>query len=317
MQFKRAIRENIPLLIGLAGGTGSGKTFTGMRLATGISSSKPFAVIDTENGRAKHYADQFVFDVLDMKAPYRPNTYADAILNADKAGYPVIVVDSISHVWAGDGGCLDWHEEILTKKAGNNYTERQKNTMGAWLKPKAAHKAMVSKLLQVKAHVILCFRAEPKIEMVKDAQGKMQVVEKKSPTGLHGWMPISEKSLPYELTTSLLFMADKPGIPLSIKLQEQHKPFFPPGKLVTEESGKRLAEWASGGKAKQQEVHPSTDFVEYQHRIDACETVEQLNAQGEALKLLKTITDQERGYLRDQYRHRRQELELADKCASV
>ena len=51
--------------------------------------------------------------------------------------------------------------------------------MAAWIKPKMAHKQMVNKLLQVRAHIILCFRAEPKIEMVKDGNGKMQIVEKK------------------------------------------------------------------------------------------------------------------------------------------
>ena len=61
-QFKPAIRENVGLLIGLAGGTGSGKTFSAMRLASGIANGKKFAVIDTEAGRAKHYADQFSFD---------------------------------------------------------------------------------------------------------------------------------------------------------------------------------------------------------------------------------------------------------------
>jgi hypothetical protein len=246
-QFRPAIRENVGLLIGLAGGTGSGKTYTGMRLASGISAGKPFAVIDTEAGRAKHYADQFRFDHGDLAPPFRPDAYAEAIMAADKAGYSVIVVDSVSHVWAGDGGVLDWQEAELDRMAGDDWKKREACKMAAWIKPKMSHKHMVQKLLQVRAHVILCFRAEPKIEMVKGSDGKMQIIAKQSLTGLDGWIPVCEKNLPFELTASFLLMADKPGIPRPIKLQEQHRALFPLDKPITEDSGRQIAEWAAGG----------------------------------------------------------------------
>lgn len=243
--FRPAIRENVSLLIGLAGGTGSGKTYTALRLASGICGDKPFALIDTEAGRAKHYADQFKFDHGDLPPPFRPDAYTEAILAADKAGYPVIVVDSMSHIWAGDGGVLDWQEEELDRMAGQDWKKRETCKMAAWIKPKMSHKHMVQKLLQVRAHLILCFRAEPKIEMIKQ-DGKMVIVPKQSLTGLDGWIPVCEKNLPFELTVSFLLMADKPGIPCPIKLQEQHRKLFPLDKPITEESGKLIAQWASG-----------------------------------------------------------------------
>jgi hypothetical protein len=49
--------------------------------------------------------------------------------------------------------------------------EQSKN-LSAWIEPKKAHKRMVTRLLQVNAHVILCFRAEPKVEAKKNADGK-------------------------------------------------------------------------------------------------------------------------------------------------
>ena len=101
--FRPATRENVALLIGLAGASGSGKTYTAMRLAKGIAGDKPFCVIDTEAGRAKHYADAFRFDHGDLKPPFSPAAYADAIRAADDAHYPVIVVDSMSHEHAGQG----------------------------------------------------------------------------------------------------------------------------------------------------------------------------------------------------------------------
>lgn len=244
--FKPAKRENVPLLIGLNGGTGSGKTYTGMRLAAGIAGDKPFAVIDTENRRALHYADQFSFDHLELDAPFRPERYVEAIQAADKAGYPVIVVDSMSHEWAGDGGILDWNEAELDRMAGDDWAKRERVKMAAWIKPKLAHKKMVQELLRVKAHVILCFRAEPKIEMVKEG-GKTVIQEKHSLTGYKGWIPVTEKNLPFELTVSFMFLAEQPGIPHPIKLQQQHRALFPLDKVVDEESGKKIAEWAKGG----------------------------------------------------------------------
>lgn len=244
-EFRRAVRENVPLLIGLAGASGSGKTFTAMTLAKGMSGDKPFAVIDTEAGRAKHYAEMFTFDHADIHSPFKPETYLSAINAADKAQYPVIVVDSMSHEWSGEGGILDWQEEEWAK---NNHADWAR--MSSWIKPKQGHKAMVSKLLQVRAHVILCFRAEPKIEMGKDDKGKTVVLEKKGPGGFKGWLPICEKNLPYELTASFLFMAEKPGEPLAMKLPAQLAPFFPAEHQVTAESGRQLAEWARGGVAQ-------------------------------------------------------------------
>src|SRR5512135_1544389 len=108
--FRPAKRQNVNLLIGLAGGTGSGKTFSAFELATGIAGGKRFAVIDTEAGRALHYADAFQFDHGDLRAPFTPDAYTEAIMAADAAGYPVIIVDSMSHEWSGDGGILDMQE---------------------------------------------------------------------------------------------------------------------------------------------------------------------------------------------------------------
>ena len=257
--FRPAVRENVGLWINLIGGTGSGKSFSAMRLASGISGGKPFAVIDTENRRALHYADQFKFDHAELVPPFRPDAYAEAVVAADKAGYPVIVVDSGSHCWAGDGGVLDWQEDELERMAGSDYAKRERVKMAAWIKPKMAHKHMVQKLLQVRAHIILCLRAEEKIEMVKNEHGKLEIQKKQSLTGKDGWIPICEKNLPFEATCSFLLLASNPGIPHPIKLQEQHKALFPLGKAITEESGKMLAQWAHGGKPKEPAApQPST-----------------------------------------------------------
>lgn len=258
--FRKAVRENVSLIIALAGGTGSGKTYSAMRLASGISDGKRFAVIDTENGRASHYADQFTFDTCELHAPFRPDAYAHAIVEADKAGYPVIVVDSASHEHAGEGGLLDWHEEELDRMAGQEWGKREACKMAAWIKPKSGHKHMMNILLQVKAHVILCFRAEEKIEMVKE-NGKMVVRKKESAIGKDGWVPICEKNLPFEATCSFLLLATNPGIPHPIKLQAQHKAFFQLDKPITDQAGTLLAQWAAGGQAQAQGAPEGNEWV--------------------------------------------------------
>ena len=242
--FRPAVRENVGLLIGLAGASGSGKTYTAMRLATGIAGGKPFAVIDTEAGRAKHYADAFKFDHGDLRPPFSPHAYAEAITAADAAGYSCIIVDSCSHEHAGEGGILDMQEAEFERLG-----RKEASKMLSWAKPKGEHKKMVQRLLQVRAHLILCFRAEEKIEMARNSEGKMEVRKKVTAIGLDGWQPICEKNLPYELTASFLLMASRPGIPMPIKLQEQHRALFPLDKPITEESGRLIAQWAAGGNA--------------------------------------------------------------------
>jgi hypothetical protein len=255
-QFHKAVREQIRLLIALSGGTGSGKSFSALRLAKGLSNGKRFAAVDTENGRLSMYADFFDFDVVNLTAPFTPERYTQAILAAQSSGYDVILVDSGSHEWDGDGGVLDAQAEELdmmverSKKSGDNRRDweiEDSHRMRSWIRPKMEHKRMMTHLLQLKAHVIMCLRAAEKIEIRKNEKGKTEVVPKQSLTGLDGWIPICEAKLPFEFTASFLLTADKPGFPKPIKLQEQHKAFFPLDKPITEDAGRLIGEWARGG----------------------------------------------------------------------
>lgn len=297
--FRPAVRENVGLLIGLAGGTGSGKTFSALELASGIADGRPFAVIDTEARRALHYADRYKFDHGDLRPPFRPQAYVDAIAAADAAGYPVIVVDSASHEWAGEGGLLDWHDEELSaiverkrefaEGKGWQFDEhrtREANTFSAWIAPKMAHKAYVQKLLQVRAHLILCFRAEEKIEIVKvndagevvEKGGRTVVRAKDSPTGRDGWVPVCERNMPYELTCSFLLMADRPGYGLPIKLQAQHRALFPLDKPIGRASGEAIAQWAAGSEAKPAATGPSDLLTQVLAGIETAQTRAELES---------------------------------------
>lgn len=245
-EFRPAKREQVGLLLGLAGPTSSGKTYSAMRLASGIvGPGKSFAVIDTEAGRAKHYADDFRFSHCDLMPPFRPGRYLEAIKDAEAAGFAAIVIDSMSHEHAGEGGVVDWQEEELQRMAGDNYGRREAMKMAAWIKPKMERKRLVSRLLQCRAHVIFCFRAEEKMAMVKEIKdGK----ERSVPVSI-GYQPICAKGFMFEMTASFLLTPDRQGVPQPIKLEGQHRAIFPDGQEITEQSGAALAAWASGGEA--------------------------------------------------------------------
>lgn len=258
--FRPAKRENVGLIIGLSGPSGSGKTFSAMRLATGIAQyrkEKGFSLIDTENRRGLMYASKFTFNHVPISAPFEPKKYGIAMEAEDKAGSPVIVIDSMSHEWNGDGGILDWQEKELERLGGKDNVK-----MLSWVAPKGAHKRLVTRMLQVNAFLIPCLRAEPKIEMKKNAQGKMEVLEKKiAQVSYGGYVPVCEKNFPYELTVSFMLIPEKPGVPHPIKaLPEELKAIFPLNKPLDEEAGYKIAEWASGGNPAPRQTEDSSEI---------------------------------------------------------
>lgn len=318
--FRPAIREKVGLLIGLIGCSGSGKTYTAMRLASGIvGKGKRFAVIDTEARRSLHYAGMFDFDMCEVKAPFRPEAYSEAIKAADEAGYEAIVVDSFSHEWAGEGGILDWQEQELDRMAGDDWKKREACKMAAWIKPKMGHKQMIQRLLQVRANLILCFRAEEKVKMEKDANNKTVIVP-------IGWQPICSKEVPYEMTVSFLLTPDKPGYPHPLKLQEQHKTLFPLDRPINEESGRKVAEWADGGikgEVKKEELSEATkevatdefmppgplSFDELRNKILEAKAVPHLNNLADKYKEdIKLLTSEEQSRLKAVGAEKRKEL---------
>lgn len=274
-QFAPARREQVSLLIMIAGASGSGKTFSALKLARGLADGddNAIAVIDTEAGRAKHYAvtpgekpsdKRFGFQHGDLQPPFTPEAYLEAIEAADRAGFKVIVIDSGSHEWEGEGGLHDEHlsaveaavakSRAVAEEKGWRFDEAQaadRASIGAWKEPKRRHKRFVSRLLQCRAHLILCLRADEKmkIEKIKDERGreKTVIVQAKDMPPQQRWAPICEKRLPYEMTLSFVLTPERPGFPVPIKLQDQHRDAIPLDKPLSEASGRALAEWARGG----------------------------------------------------------------------
>lgn len=252
--FKQALRDTTSILAAFAGGTGSGKTLSALLFARGLCGGDDGGIygIDSEAGRMKHYACapgerpgpfKFAFMHGELTAPFTPDRYLEAIGAAEKAGARVILIDSASHEYAGDGGLQDMHDaelERLATEDGKLITWKlEKMSAPAWKKPKLAHKKMMTRLLQVRAHLVFCLRAEPKIKFVKDERGKTQIVDA-------GWQPICEKMFMFEMTCSFLMDQERPGIGRPIKLNDEHRPFFPEGERIGPRSGELMAAWARG-----------------------------------------------------------------------
>lgn len=241
-KFAPAVRTNTPMIVGISGASGSGKTYTALELAMGLAGDKgKIAFLDTEGRRALHYADykEFHFDHCDLRSPYAPRRFLGALQYAETKGYAVIVVDSFSDEYVGEGGLVD---------LANAEHERMKgNTAAAWARPKAEHKLVTRWLRQSRCHVIFCLRAEEKVKLEKVMRnGREQTVV--VPVG---WVSVCEKNVPYEMTTSFMLLPDRPGYPHPIKLQEQHKPLFPLDRPITRQTGVALAKWCAGGAAPQ------------------------------------------------------------------
>jgi hypothetical protein len=94
---------------------------------------------------------------------------------------------------------------------------------------------MVQRLLQIRAHLILCFRAEEKIDMVKvEENGKTKIVPKEGPGGFKGWLPICEKNLPYELTRRSCCTPSSPACRSRSSCRSSTAIYFPLDKPITE-----------------------------------------------------------------------------------
>jgi len=165
LRFEPATRHDIKARLALVGGSGSGKTYSALGIARGLAGpGGRVAVIDTENQSARKYSDRFEFDVLELDH-FAPRTYVEAIRAAERAGYDVLVVDSLSHAWIGRGGALEQVDEAARRsRSGNSFT--------AWRDVTPRHNALVDALVRCRCHLIATLRVKTKYVIERDARGR-------------------------------------------------------------------------------------------------------------------------------------------------
>lgn len=228
-QFRKAERSKAKLRLALAGTAGSGKTYSALTLAKELGGKVAF--IDSENGSGDLYATMFDYDILTLTAPFSPERYVAAIKAAEEEGYETIIVDSLSHAWAGVGGTLEEHDKWTEK-------DHSKNSYTAWRKVTPAHNALVNALIQSKAHVIATLRSKSDYAMEMGPNGKMQ------PRKV-GLAPVQREGIDFEFTAVFDIDADHDA-----KASKDRTGLFshPLPFRITEDTGKKIKEWLESGK---------------------------------------------------------------------
>jgi len=202
MAFQKAVRTKAKLRLALCGPSGSGKSYTALRLAMALAGPNGrVAVLDTERGSASLYAGQFdpddrvafEFDVSEP-ADYTPATFVRSIREAADGGYEVLVLDSITHAWEGVKAEAD---KGAARKAGN--------TWAGWADARPQEKAMLDAMLQYPGHVIATMRVKTVWEVGESARGKKTYQK-------IGLAPEQKAGIEYEFTVTMDLDTDHQGV---------------------------------------------------------------------------------------------------------
>lgn len=225
IQFQKAVRKQVKLKLALTGPSGAGKTYSALRMAKGMGGK--IAVIDAENGSASLYADKFEFDTLNITPPFTTEKYIEAINAAEKAGYSIVIIDSITHAWAGEGGLLEQKAALDARPGANHWAN--------WKPIDVKDAQFKNAYLHSDLHVIATMRS--KMEYTQTEEGGKKKVEKV------GMAPIQREGLSYEFTTVFdLAMNNEAGV------SKDRTGIFA-GKFfkITEETGKQYIDWMNSG----------------------------------------------------------------------
>lgn len=229
--FQKAERKRAKLRMALIGPSGSGKTYSSLLIAKGLGGT--IAMIDTEHGSGELYADLAEYDVARLSPPFSPQKYIQAIHAAEKAGYNTLIIDSLSHAWAGQGGLL---EEVDKRKAS------QKNQFTAWRDVTPMHNSLVEAIVQSSCHIIATMRSKTAYDMQKDEKGQTRPVK-------IGLAPVQRDGMEYEFTL-VMDLENEKHMASSSKDRTSlfDGQYFVPG----EETGQALKKWLESGSEPDQ-----------------------------------------------------------------
>lgn len=235
IEIVESYRGGTPMLIGIAGESDSGKTYSALQLAYGLANrdATKIGVIDAENKRCALYSDMFKpqrFKRGDLYPPFAPQRYIDGIRKFIATGVEVLFIDSVSHAWEGEGGCSDiaW----APKRNG------QPRSTADWITAKAQWKRLMGAALFCPMHVILGVRARE----------AMDYTNQHAPVSI-GVQPIIEKNAMFEMTASLM-MHDQGRRQTVLKCPEELRHILGRGDdYITALDGMALRQWVDGGNA--------------------------------------------------------------------
>jgi hypothetical protein len=184
-QFKKAERQKQKLRLGITGPSGSGKTEGALALARGlVGPTGRIAVLDTENGSAALYADRFDFEHGMIEPPYATSKYLEGMRAAADAGFDLLLIDSISHQWDGEGGILQRKGSADARPGSNHWTN--------WGPFTKEHEGFRSAILHYPLHIIVTMRSKQAYQQT-ESNGRKKVEKL-------GMQPIQRDGMEYELT---------------------------------------------------------------------------------------------------------------------
>lgn len=230
IEIRVAERKQSKLRIGLSAPSGGGKTYSALLLAKGlVGDYKKIGLIDSENGRGDIYSDLGPYNIISLKPPFTPESYIEAIRAFENAGVDVIIIDSVTHEWDGEGGCLQLNEKLAVAKYKGN-------TWSAWSETTPRHQRFLDAITSSSCHVITTVRN--KVETVMTADKKVKKI---------GMKEIQREGFEYELTVNFTIDRDSHEVIASkdnTRLFEGKDPF-----VITEETGVTLRDWVASGAA--------------------------------------------------------------------
>lgn len=230
----------------IASPSGFGKTYSALLLGYGITGVwEKIAVIDTENDSASLYSHLGPFKTLRLDAPYSPDRYIEAITACEKAGIELIIIDSITHIWKGTGGILQYQNSL-----GGRYQD--------WAKATPLYQKWLNKILQSQCHIITTNRKKQAYNLV--TEGNKTKVEK---AGLDDEIRDGyeyEMTLAFEIINEKhMARASKDRTGLFVNLPEF---------VITPETGKMILNWCQSGE----EINSEVIFG----RIGQCSSIQDL-----------------------------------------
>jgi hypothetical protein len=225
MAFQKAVKSQSLLRSAFFGPAGAGKTYSALAVASGMGGK--VALIDSERGSASKYADRFDFDA-DNLVKKTIDEYVEKIGEAGKAGYHVLIIDSLTHAWQ------ELLEEI-DKLANAKY---KGNSWGAWSEGTPKQKKLVNAILAYPGHVIVTMRSKTEWTTVKGNDGK----DRPARVGL---APEQGKGIEYEFDLLLELSTDHLANVIKDRTGKfQDSIIEKPGKKF----GAELIEWLNSGE---------------------------------------------------------------------
>lgn len=254
MEIRKAERKKAKLRLGIAAPSGAGKTYSALLMAFGLGGK--VGLIDTEHGSGDLYAHLGDYDIISIEAPYTVNKYREAIAAFEQAGYTTIIIDSLTHAWAGDGGLLDKQGKMA---------DRGTNSFAAWRTITPEHNALVDAMLRSPCHIIATMRAKQEYVLETNDKGKQQ--PKKV-----GMAPVQREGMEYEFTVMLDVDMNHVASASKDRTSLFDGQFF----KITRETGETLLQWLESGS----EPPKTNESVVADHlaEIGAAESIEALQA---------------------------------------